>query len=98
MENPQFLDLEGADRVVKNTLEIINNHASDDNVHFSSSEKSNLEQSYEHSVSAHAPTDAEKNTIVGININGISIPINSTDRKIYISFTVNDDGELVLTY
>lgn len=84
MEQLEFLDLTGTDRVIKNTVEIIKNHTSDNDIHFSSDEKNNLEQSYAHSTSKHAPTDAEKNIIVGVQKNGEDLIIDSS-RKVNIT-------------
>lgn len=43
--------------------------------------KSNYNAAYSHSTSAHAPSDAEKNVLVGIKINGSDVPIDSATRK-----------------
>ena len=55
---------------------------------------------YDHSQSAHAPTDAEKNIIIGIQKNGTDLTVDSTTRKVNITvptkvseFT-NDSGYL----
>lgn len=47
--------------------------------------KSNYDAAYTHSTSAHAPTDAEKNVIVGIQKNGTDLSVNSSTRKINIT-------------
>jgi hypothetical protein len=85
VEQLEFLDLTGTDRVIKNTVEIIKNHTSDNDIHFSSDEKNNLEQSYKHSTSEHAPTDAEKNVIVGVQQNGEDLIVDSATRKVNIN-------------
>ena len=60
--------------------------------------KSNYDSAYTHSTSAHAPTNAEKNTIVGIQKNGTDITVNTTTRKANIivptkvSELTNDTG------
>lgn len=41
-------------------------------------------EAYAHSQTAHAPSDAEKNLIVGIQNNGTDLPI-SNDRKVHIA-------------
>lgn len=46
--------------------------------------KSNYDAAYTHSTSAHAPTDAEKNVIVGIQKNGTDVSVGS-DRKVNIT-------------
>lgn len=43
--------------------------------------KSNYNAAYSHSTSAHAPSDAEKNVLVGIKINGSDVSIDSATRK-----------------
>ena len=46
--------------------------------------KSNYDTAYNYSISAHAPTDAEKNVIVGIQKNGTNLSVDS-NRKINIT-------------
>lgn len=48
---------------------------------FTDALKSNYNAAYSHSTSAHAPSDAEKNVLVGIKINGSDVPIDSATRK-----------------
>ena len=97
-EKLKYLDLNGTDKIVKKTLEIYNNHSSDNNVNISSEEKTNLSNSYSHSQSNHAPTDAEKNVIVGVQINGEDLFIDESLRKINIDIPTklseleNDSG------
>lgn len=47
--------------------------------------KSNYDAAYTHSTSTHAPTDAEKNVIVGIQKNGTDLSVNSSTRKVNIT-------------
>ena len=47
--------------------------------------KSNYDSAYIHSTSTHAPTDAEKNAIVGIQKNGTDLSVNSSTRKVNIT-------------
>ena len=47
--------------------------------------KSNYDAAYTHSTSTHAPTDAEKNVIVGIQKNGTDVSVNSSTRKVNIT-------------
>lgn len=60
--------------------------------------KSNYDAAYTHSTSAHAPSNAERNTIVGIQKNGVDVSIDSSTRKVNISVPVktselnNDSG------
>ena len=42
--------------------------------------KSNYDTAYNYSISAHAPTDAEKNVIVGIQKNGTNLSVDSNRR------------------
>lgn len=42
--------------------------------------KSNYDAAYNYSISAHAPTDAEKNVIVGIQKNGTNLSVDSNRR------------------
>ena len=46
---------------------------------------------------AYAPVDAEKNTIVGLQVNGQELPI-SEERMANFSLAVGEDGNLYLTY
>lgn len=84
MELFEFLDFTGLTRVKEKILEIINNHTSDNNIHTSSDEKEKLSHAYSHSVSAHAPTDAEKNIIVGVQVNNENLTVDS-DRKVNVA-------------
>lgn len=67
---------------------------------FTDTLKSNLNTAYTHSQAAHAPSNAERNTIVGIQKNGTDVTINSTTRKVNIvvptntSDLTNDSGFL----
>ena len=58
--------------------------------------KSNYDAAYNYSISAHAPTDAEKNVIVGIQKNGTDLSVNSSTRKINITVptSASDIGAL----
>ena len=47
--------------------------------------KSNYDVAYTHSQQAHAPSDAEKNIIVGIQKNGTNLSVDSTTRKVNIT-------------
>lgn len=66
--------------------------------------KSNYDAAYTHSTSAHAPADAEKNVIVGVQKNGTDVSINSSTRKVNItvptktSDITNDSGFATETY
>ena len=78
-----FLDLTGLTLVKDKILEIINNHTSNNNIHTSTEEKNKLSEVHNHSVSTHAPTDAEKNIIVGVKKNGTDLTIDSS-RKVNV--------------
>lgn len=66
--------------------------------------KSNYDAAYTHSTSAHAPADAEKNVIVGVQKNGTDVSINSSTRKVNITIPTktsditNDSGFATETY
>ena len=47
--------------------------------------KSNYDAAYTHSQQAHAPSNAEKNVIVGIQKNGTELIVNSSTRKVNIT-------------
>ena len=59
---------------------------------FTTSLKSNYDKAYTHSTSAHAPVDAEKNVIVGVQVNGTDLTVDS-NRKVNI-----DIGDLSETH
>ena len=60
--------------------------------------KGNYDAAYTHSVAPHAPSNAEKNVIVGIQKNGTDVSVNTTTRKANIvvptkvSDLTNDTG------
>ena len=62
--------------------------------------KSNYDAAYTHSQSAHAPSNAERNVIVGIQKNGSDLSVDSSTRKVNItvptktSEITNDSGFL----
>lgn len=71
---------------------------------FTNTLKSNYDAAYTHSTSAHAPADAEKNVIVGVQKNGTDVSVNSSTRKVNItvptktSDITNDSGFATETY
>ena len=85
MAKNRFLDFTGLSAFKDKIIEKITSHTSDNNVHISSEEKTNLSNSYSHSQSEHAPTDAEKNTIVGVQKNGTDLEIDESTRKVDIA-------------
>lgn len=62
--------------------------------------KSNYDAAYTHSTIAHAPDNAERNVIIGIQKNGTDISVNNTTRKVNITVPIktsdltNDSGYL----
>lgn len=50
----------------------------------SDAEQTKYEAAYTHSQAAHAPTNAERNTVVGIQKNGTDVAVDSTTRKVNI--------------
>lgn len=59
-------------------------HISDTVKHITSSERINWGKAYTHSQSGHAPVNAEKNVVVGIQKNGIDIALDSSTRKVNV--------------
>ena len=51
----------------------------------------------EHVASEHAPSDAEKNVVIGLTINGQDMPVSEA-RTINLELSVGDDGNLYITY
>lgn len=58
---------------------------------FDNTAKSQLETAYTYSQADHAPTDAEKNVIVGIQQNGTDLVVDSTTRKVNINTPIPGD-------
>lgn len=62
--------------------------------------KGNYNAAYTHSTTAHAPSNAERNVIIGIQKNGTDVSVNNTTRKVNItvptkvSELTNDSGYL----
>lgn len=60
--------------------------------------KANYDAAYNHSQSAHAPSDAEKNVIVGVNKNGTALTVDAATRTVNVtvpttvSELTNDSG------
>lgn len=59
-------------------------HTGDSTIHVTSGNKTNWNSAYTHSTSAHAPSNAEKNIIIGIQKNGTDLTVNSSTRKVNI--------------
>lgn len=60
--------------------------------------KSHYDTAYTHSQSAHAPSNAERNTIVGVQVNGTDLTIDASTRKVDVEVPTklselnNDEG------
>ena len=63
----------------------ITNHTGNASIHVTSDNKTQWNSAYTHSTSAHAPSSAEKNIIVGIQKNGTDLTVNSSTRKVNIT-------------
>ena len=67
---------------------------------FTNDLKNNLTTAYTHSQSAHAPSNAERNIIVGVQKNGADLTVDSSTRKVNVtvptktSEITNDSGYL----
>ena len=48
-------------------------------------EQTKYDTAYTHSQAAHAPTNAERNTVVGIQKNGADLTVDSTTRKVNVT-------------
>lgn len=63
----------------------ISTHTGNTTVHITSGERANWDAAYSHSTSTHAPSNAEKNIIVGIQKNGTDLTVDSSTRKVNIT-------------
>lgn len=63
----------------------ISDHTGSSAIHVTSDNKTQWNAAYSHSTSAHAPSNAEKNIIVGIQKNGTDLTVNSSTRKVNIT-------------
>ena len=63
----------------------ISNHTGNSTIHVTSDNKTQWNSAYTHSTSSHAPSNAEKNIIVGIQKNGTDLTVNSSTRKVNIT-------------
>ena len=73
------------DKGISGVEGVLNAHTSNSTVHVTSENKTNWSQAYTHSTSAHAPSNAEKNKIVGVQVNGSDLTINSSTRKVNVT-------------
>lgn len=58
-------------------------HTGNSGIHVTSTDKSHLNDAYTHSQAAHAPTNAERNVIVGVQVNGEDVAPDGS-RKVNI--------------
>ena len=63
----------------------LSSHTDNSTIHVTSDNKTQWNAAYSHSTSAHAPTTAEKNIIVGIQKNGADLTVDSSTRKVNIT-------------
>ena len=62
----------------------ITTHTGNSDIHVTTANKSNWNSAYSHSTSAHAPSNAERNIVVGIQKNGTDLTVDS-NRKVNIT-------------
>lgn len=76
----------------------LTSHTGNTTIHITDAERTDWNAAKTHADSTHAPSDAEKNIIVGIQKNGTDVSVNSTTRKVNItvptktSELANDSG------
>ena len=63
----------------------LNTHTGNSDIHVTTSNKSDWNTAYTHSQATHAPTNAERNIIVGIQKNGTDVTVDSSTRKVNIT-------------
>lgn len=63
----------------------ISNHTGNSSIHVTSDNKTQWNSAYNHSIAAHAPSNAERNIVVGIQKNGTDLTVNSSTRKVNIT-------------
>ena len=69
----------------KATQSSLNSHTGNADIHVTTTNKSNWNSAYTHSTSAHAPSNAERNIVVGIQKNGTDLTVDSSTRKVNIT-------------
>ena len=60
-------------------------HTDNTTIHITSDERIAWNSSYSHSTSAHAPSNAERNIVVGVQKNGTDLTVDSSTRKVNIT-------------
>lgn len=69
----------------KATQSSLSSHTGNSDIHVTTTNKSNWNSAYTHSTSAHAPSNAERNIVVGIQKNGTDLTVDSSTRKVNIT-------------
>ena len=69
----------------KATQSNLDTHTGNTTVHITSTERTNWNAAKTHADSTHAPSNAERNIIVGIQKNGTDLTANSSTRKVNIT-------------
>lgn len=96
-ENEDAVDLLNAAIGSKAEKTDLTDHTGNADIHVTATQKTNWTSAYTHSTSAHAPSNAERNTIVGIQKNGADLTPDSS-RKVNVtvptkvSELTNDSG------
>ena len=96
-ENEDAVDLLNAAIGSKAEKTDLTAHTGNADIHVTATQKTNWTSAYTHSTSAHAPSNAERNTIVGIQKNGADLTPDSS-RKVNVtvptkvSELTNDSG------
>lgn len=83
-DDPNFATTMATELGNKATKTELNTHASS-NIHITSTERTNWNAAKTHADSSHAPSNAERNIIVGIQKNGADVTVDSTTRKVNIT-------------
>ena len=73
------------DTKISNVNSSITTHTGNTTIHVTSDNKTQWNSAYTHSTSAHAPSNAERNIIVGIQKNGTDLTADSSTRKVNIT-------------
>ena len=84
-DDPNFATTMATELGKKATKTELNAHTGNTTVHITSAERTNWNAAKTHADSAHAPSNAERNIIVGIQKNGTDVSVNSTTRKVNIT-------------
>ena len=78
------------DSTIETVNSTLSSHTDDTNIHVKSDQKTYWDSAYAHSITAHSPSDAEKNIIVGVQKNGTDIVVDSVTRKANVIVPVLD--------